>query len=213
MSTQFVHPNAVIDPGAQLSPDTILESGCHIGPEVKTGIKVRFGAGTQVTGRVTIAFNVTIGQGVAIVGPFEIKEEVVIGSRSVLGCEIAGASQLESGFIGVGAHIGKDSIVLGRLFIGPSARLTPGTRLEGDLPGHGLALGSPAALSHFICDCGQPLHYYGTLGLIHLARCPYCGAENRITHVDLDKARRILLPNGQSGPEMPAWYPPAVPVE
>jgi UDP-2-acetamido-3-amino-2,3-dideoxy-glucuronate N-acetyltransferase len=213
MSVQFVHPNAVIDPGAQLSPDTILESGCHIGPEVITGAKVRIRAGTQVTGRVTIASNVTVGQGVTIVGPFEIKENVVIGSRSVLGCEVAGTSQLECGFIGIGAHIGKDSIVLGRLFIGPSAHLTPGTRLEGDLPGYGLALGSPAALLHFVCECGQPCRHFETFHLINIARCPFCGKEIRLNRTDFDKARHILLPNGQIGPEMPAWYPPAVPVE
>jgi acetyltransferase-like isoleucine patch superfamily enzyme len=211
MSAQFVHPTAFVDPAAQLSPDTIVESGCLIRPEVQTSVQVRIGAGTHISGRVTIAPRVTIWKGVTIIGPLEIKEDVVIGSRAVLGVEVAVVdSQLECGSIGAGARIGKDSIVLGRLLIGAFARLLPGTRLEGDLPDHGLAVGAPAALQHFICECGRPYRYYGTSGLIHLARCPYCSRENRIIHSDLEKVRHILLPNGQPGPDMPAWYPSAV---
>ena len=152
----YIHPTAQVDPQARLSEWVIVEEGCQVGPQVVLGQQSRLGAGTRITGEVKAGRGFRTGKNVTIVGPWQIGDEVKIYSGAVLGVVVAQTSRLECGTIGDTARIGMDAQVLGKLAIGESAWVKPGSRLEGDLPTHAAATGSPAAIEFWRCTCGTP---------------------------------------------------------
>ena len=209
MPTQMIHPSAVIEPSARLAEDTIVGPGAQIGAQVVASIHVYIGANTLIDGAVTIQRGVRIGSGVILVGPLEIGEDGVIADGATIGAVPAQNSAQEQTLIGKGARIGEKAEVLGRLVIGDWSRVAPGARLEGDLPHHGLAVGSPASLQGFICACGVEYHLDRALLSMRLLACPAGHEPYRASASDYARRGRILLPDGRSGDPVPAWQQPA----
>ncbi len=208
MATQFIHPSAKIVPSARLAENTFVWPETQIGAQVTTGILVQIGANTRIYGDVTIRIGVHIGNGVTLVGPMEIGQDVVIGDGAAVGAVIAQKSTLEKTMICKEARIGEKAQVLGRLSIGKYAWVAAGAHLEGDLPQHGLAKGVPAALWGFVCWCGKEYQLVRATSNVCDLACPAGHGQYRVTASDFSHQTKFLLPNGQAGEPVPAWWQP-----
>ena len=128
-----------------------------------------------------------------------------IFSGTVLGVVVAQTSLLECGTIGDNTHIGAGAQVLGKLAIGESAWVKPGSRLEGDLPTHMAAGGSPAAIKFWRCNCGTLFRLVTFSEGLVVCTCPNCSLEYHLSGNDQIKSHHFLLPKGQFGDEASAW--------
>ena len=186
-----VHHTSRIDPGCEISPETILEDGVTLCQNV------------TIIGRVTLAPFVNIRENVTLVGPLHIGEHTYIAHDTVIGLlrednDLADQETIIEHHcrIGVGAEI------IGGVHIGRHVFIRAGSKVIGDIPPYGLASDNPAILERYTCPkCGGILRIYRNFREIIDTRCVNCG------DVDLRFSKgtyfssigRVLLPKGSFG--------------
>ena len=184
-----IHGSCRIDPGAEISAETVLEPGVVIGKFVK------------LVGKVYIERNVTVGELSALFGPLHISENSVIGPGVQVGLVQADTECRETRIMD-SCQVGRAVQVLAGLQLGRHSRIRAGSLVTGDVPHYGLASQNPAILERYACPkCG------GTLGQTRLVRgavdtlCEDCGAgEYRFADKFWGNAfNRVLLPNHTFG--------------
>jgi mannose-1-phosphate guanylyltransferase len=103
----FVHPTAVVDPGARLVPPVFVGAGATLEAGVRVGTLASIGAGAHIGAGTTVE-HATVGSG-AVIGP---------------GCVITGS------IVGDGARIGADVRASELVVVGPGAAVGDANTLE-----------------------------------------------------------------------------------
>lgn len=159
----FVHPTAVIDPGAILGANCQVWHFCHVmigailgegvvlGQGVFVGRQVRVGARTRVQNFVNLVEGVNVEEDVFI-GPSvtftNIKRpRATISQRDAFACTN----------VGRGATLGAGSIVLPGVEIGPYALVGAGAVVTKDVPAHAEVVGNPARRVGWVSHAGRSL--------------------------------------------------------
>jgi len=156
----FIHPTAVVEPGANLAEDVKIwhfahvRKGCTLGPQVSVGkdvyidANVTVGEGSRIQNGVNIYNGVTISRW-CFVGPavvFTNDQHPRIGRKD---WEVVPTVLEDCCSLGAGA------IIRCGVRIGAFAMVGAGAIVTKDIPPFCLVTGVPADLSHRVCACGD----------------------------------------------------------
>ncbi len=187
----IVHGTSRIDPGCEISSETILEDHVTLCQNV------------TIIGRVTLEPNVNVRENVTLVGPLHIGEGTNIAHDVVIGLlrednDLADKETIIENYcrIGVGAE------VIGGVHIGHHVLIRAGSKVIGDIPHYGLASRNPAILERYACPkCGGILRIYRNFREIVDTHCLNCGADglrfSKRTY--FSSQGRVLLPKDSFG--------------
>ncbi len=170
----FVHPTAVVEPGARLEDNVRVWHFSH----VEAGARV--GEGTSVGQNCYIGRNVSIGKdcklqnNVSVYEGVTLEDGVFCGPSCVFTNDLTPRARYPKGSarfvptrVEEGASIGANATVVCGHTIGRCAMVGAGAVVTRDVPPYALALGAPAQVRGHVCACGRLLR--GALA------CPECG--------------------------------------
>jgi UDP-2-acetamido-3-amino-2,3-dideoxy-glucuronate N-acetyltransferase len=173
----FVHPTAVIDPGAAIGSGTKIWHFCHvmagatIGRDCTIGQNVMVGDGVVLGDRVRVQNNVSLYTGVTcenevFIGPSAVFTNV-INPRSA----ISRKHEFRNTLVRKGATIGANATIICGHTIGEYAFIGAGAVLTRSAPPYSLFLGNPARHSGWVSASGHRLYFDAT----GRATCPESG--------------------------------------
>lgn len=158
MSTAFVHPTAVVEPGVLLGDEVRLWHFVH----ARMGAAI--GEGTQVGKSCYIDSGVVIGQRckiqnfVSVFRGVSLGDDVFVGPSVVFTNDLfprsSGSWSLVETVVESGASIGANATIVCGTTIGGYAMVGAGTVVVDNVPRFGLVVGNPGRLIGWVCRCG-----------------------------------------------------------
>lgn len=194
---------AKVAEGAIVDETSRIDPGCEISPETILKMRVTLCQNVTIIGRVTLDPFVNVRENVTLVGPLHIGEGTYIAHDVVIGLlrednDLADQETIIENHcrIGVGAEI------IGGVHIGRHVLIRAGSKVIGDIPHYGLASHNPAILERYACpECGGVLRIYRNFREIVDTHCVNCGASGlRFSKRKYSPSlRRVLLPKDSFG--------------
>jgi UDP-2-acetamido-3-amino-2,3-dideoxy-glucuronate N-acetyltransferase len=164
---------AQVREGARIGNDCVLAKGVYIDVGVVVGNRVKLENRVSVFQGATLADGVFIGPHTCLLNdklPRAITPEGALKTRA--DWQARGVS------VAAGASVGGGCTLLPGVHIGRFAMVGAGAVVTKDVPDFGLAIGNPARVVGYVCECGTRLPATG--------QCPACGRQHQLTgeHTD-----------------------------
>ena len=165
MSTDHIHPTAVIDEPCEIGEGTRVWHFSHVCTGAKIGDGCTLGQNTMVAGGAVIGDNVKIQNNVSIYAGVTIEDDVFLGPSCVLTNIINPRSQVvrktlyEKTLIRRGATIGANATIVCGVTIGRYAFVGAGAVVRHDVPDYAMMLGVPAEPHGWMSRHGHVLHF------------------------------------------------------
>jgi UDP-2-acetamido-3-amino-2,3-dideoxy-glucuronate N-acetyltransferase len=156
----YVHPSAVVDPGARIGAGTKIWHFVHITGGAVIGKDCVIGQGCYVA-------DVTLGDGVRVQNHVSIYQGVTVEDHAFLGpscvftnvvnprSEIARKHEYRPTRVGRGATIGANATIVCGVTLGAHAFVGAGAVVTRDVAPHALVVGVPARPIGWMCACGE----------------------------------------------------------
>jgi UDP-2-acetamido-3-amino-2,3-dideoxy-glucuronate N-acetyltransferase len=183
MSTEtFVHPSALVEEDS-IGEGTKVWAFAHILSGAKVGRNCNIGDHCFVESGASVGDNVTIKNGISIWEGVTLEDDVFVGPNVVFTNDLLPRSPrseaaesrysnrewLAPTVIERGATLGAGSIILAGNRVGQFAFVAAGALVTADVPAYALAIGVPARVRGYVCECGaRTIDTHGTL------LCPAC---------------------------------------
>ena len=180
-TTHYVHPTAIVDPGAELGEGTKIWHFAHVSGGARIGRKCIFGQNTFVADGVQIGSNVKVQNNVAIYTGTTIEDDVFLGPSCVLTNVTNPRSQVnrhslyEPTVIRRGATVGANATIVCGVTLGRYCFISAGALVAKDVPDYALMVGVPARQKGWMSRHGHRLVPGPDGGL----RCPESGLTYR----------------------------------
>ena len=185
MTQVFVHSSAIVDT-TQIGEGTHIWAYTHVMRDVPIGAHCNIGDHCFIESGATIGNQVTIKNGNMIWEGVHLEDGVFVGPLVVFTNDLyprsprlpqmrnryADRGWLKSTVIKRGASLGAGSVILAGITIGEFCMVGAGAIVNKSLPPHALAVGSPARMRGWVCECGQRLLFSN-----ETAACATCGLE------------------------------------
>lgn len=178
----FIHPSAIIDPGASIGDETRVWHFCHLMPRSKIGNKCILGQNVFIDNDVTIGNGVKIQNNVSVYKGVTIEDDVFLGPSMVFTNVINPRSFIErkdefrDTLIRKGATIGANATILCGIEIGSYAMIGAGTMVVENVPPFALVVGNPARQIGWVSEAGITLDFTAD----GLATCPATSKKYRL---------------------------------
>ena len=175
MST-YIHPTAVIDPGASVGEGSRVWHFCHLHSGARVGRGCTLGQNVYLGEGVRIGNGVKLQNGVSVFAGVTLEDDVFCGPGATFtNCLRPRAAFPQDApartLVCHGATIGANATVVCGSVIGPWAMVGAGSVVTHDVPAHALVYGVPAVQHGWACVCGQVL--------LPTLVCPQCGRRYR----------------------------------
>jgi UDP-2-acetamido-3-amino-2,3-dideoxy-glucuronate N-acetyltransferase len=176
VSQPFIHESAYVDDGAQIGAGTKIWHFCHIMPGAVIGERCSIGQNVVVMNGTTIGNNVKIQNNVSIYEGVELEDDVFCGPSMVFTnvinprSAVSRKDEYRRTLVKRGASIGANATVVCGATLGEYCFVGAGAVVTKNVPPHALAVGVPATIAGWMCECGVKLED----GLMELS-CPACG--------------------------------------
>ena len=176
----FVHPTAIVDPGAQIGVATKIWHFSHIMPEARIGSNCSLGQNVYVANGVEIGNHVKIQNNVSIYEGVILEDYVFCGPSMVF----TNVRTPRSAFprntkddyhvtrVKHGASLGANCTIVCGVTVGAWAFAAAGAVVTKDVPDHALVAGVPAKIIGWACECGATLKFSD-----ESAQCADCGNQ------------------------------------
>ena len=176
----YVHPTATIDAAAKIGNSTRIwhyshvMSGTDIGRDCVIGQNVFVAAGTRISNRVKIQNNVSVYEGV------ELQDYVFCGPSMVFTNvmnprgHVERKNEFRKTLVKLGATLGANCTIVCGNSIGKYAFVGAGSVVTKDVPDFALAVGVPARVVGWVCECGIKLNFVNERAI-----CEDCGSRYR----------------------------------
>jgi UDP-2-acetamido-3-amino-2,3-dideoxy-glucuronate N-acetyltransferase len=177
----FAHESAYVDDGADIGADTKVWHFSHIMSGAKVGRSCNIGQNVVISPGVTIGDNVKIQNNVSVYTGVVLEDDVFCGPSVVFTnvinprSHVSRRHEYQQTLVGRGASLGANSTIVCGHNVGRYAFVGAGAVVTRDIPDYALAVGNPARISGWMCQCGLKLAT-GTTPPAH-ARCASCGSE------------------------------------
>jgi UDP-2-acetamido-3-amino-2,3-dideoxy-glucuronate N-acetyltransferase len=186
MST-FVHPTAVVDPGAEIGEGSSIWHFCHVMTGAHIGSNVSLGQNCFVAPAVWVGDGCRIQNNVSLYSGVTLEEGVFCGPSAVftnVSTPRAGVDRrdyFEPTLVRRGASIGANCTIVCGCTIGEYAFVAAGAVVTKDVAPHRLMLGVPARPAGWVCHCGDvlPLATHCEAGTG--ATCGRCGKTYEVS--------------------------------
>jgi UDP-2-acetamido-3-amino-2,3-dideoxy-glucuronate N-acetyltransferase len=179
----FIHPSAVVEPGAQIGAGTRIWHFCHVMAGARIGVLCSFGQNCFVAGGVIVGDRARIQNNVSLYAGVELEDEVFVGPSVVFTnvirprAMVSRRHEFRRTRVGRGATLGANATILPGITLSEYCLVGAGAVISGDVPAFALMLGVPARLSGWVSRHGEPLEF----GSDGAARCPATGERYRKT--------------------------------
>jgi UDP-2-acetamido-3-amino-2,3-dideoxy-glucuronate N-acetyltransferase len=163
----FVHPTAVVDPGARLGEDTKVWHFCHVYPRAVIGRHSILGQNVMVADGVTIGDfckiqnNVSLYEGVVLedyvfCGPSMVFTNVATPRCLFPRCT---SEDYRPTRIKRGASIGANATLVCGVTLHEGAFVAAGAVVTRDVPAYAMVAGVPARIIGYMCERGERLAF------------------------------------------------------
>jgi UDP-2-acetamido-3-amino-2,3-dideoxy-glucuronate N-acetyltransferase len=165
MSTErerpFIHPQAIVEPGAQIGEGTRVWAFAHVLPGAKVGKNCNLCDHTFVENDVVIGDEVTIKCGVYLWDGMELHDRVFVGPNVAFTNDKYPRSrqypeQFARTVVCRDASIGANATVLPGLRIGEKAMVGAGAVVTRDVPPNAIVTGNPARIVGYVDTVAKP---------------------------------------------------------
>ncbi len=155
METAFVHPAALVEPGATLGPRTRVWAFAHVLPGAKIGADCNICDHVFVENEVVLGDRVTVKSGVQLWDGLRIEDDVFIGPSAAFVNDRFPRSReyqgtLPTTLLKKGASIGANATVMTGLTIGTRAMVGAGAVVTHDVPANAIVTGNPARITGYV---------------------------------------------------------------
>lgn len=155
--------NSQILKGARVGQDCVIGHNCVVSSNAKLGNGVKLESNIDVWDLVTIEDYVFVGPSAVFTNDPNPRAKYPKKKFPQYGKWLPT-------FVKEGASLGANSTILCGLTIGKWAMVGAGAVIIRDVPDYAIAVGNPAKIIGWICECGNKLLFYGGR-----ATCAICG--------------------------------------
>ncbi|MGD9537696.1 MAG: acyltransferase [Alphaproteobacteria bacterium] len=159
----FVHPSAIVDPGARLGAGTKVWHFCHVMAEAGIGERCVLGQNVMVGAGVSIGNGCKLQNNVAVYGGVTLEDEVFCGPSCVFTnvltprAFVERKSEFAATLVKRGATIGANATIICGVTIGRYAMIGAGAVVTKPVRDHALAVGNPAREKGWVSRTGEVL--------------------------------------------------------
>ena len=180
----WIHPTAIIDPGAVIGDEARVWHHCHVMSGARLGRGVMLGQGCFVGKGVSIGDRTRIQNHVSVFEGVELESDVFVGPSAVFTNVLRPRAFLKQEFertlVRRGATIGANATILPGVTIHEYAFVGAASLVRSDVPPHALVVGVPARQVGWVGTHGEKLAFEDDLGT-----CPVTGERYRLTAAGL----------------------------
>jgi UDP-2-acetamido-3-amino-2,3-dideoxy-glucuronate N-acetyltransferase len=177
----FAHESAYIDEGCVIGAGTRIWHFTHVMSGARIGQHCNIGQNVVVSPDVVIGNNVKIQNNVSVYTGVVLEDDVFCGPSMVFTnvsnprSHVSRKHEYRQTVVGRGATLGANSTIVCGHTVGRYAFVGAGAVVTHDVPPYALAVGNPARVSGWMCECGLKLAS-GAVRPVQV-RCSVCGAE------------------------------------
>jgi acetyltransferase-like isoleucine patch superfamily enzyme len=185
MTQLFIHSSAIVET-TQIGEGSRIWAYTHVMRDVTIGANCNIGEHCFIESGATIGNQVTIKNGNMLWEGVHLEDGVFVGPLVIFTNDLyprsprlsqvqnryANRGWLKSTLIKRGASLGAGAVILPGITIGEFCMVGAGSIVNRSLPPYALAVGSPARLRGWVCQCGHPLVFSNDA-----AACVMCGLE------------------------------------
>lgn len=155
MSDYFVHPNGIVEAGAQIGAKTRVWAFAHVLPGAKIGEECNICDHCYVENDVVLGNRVTVKPFVPLPDGLRIEDDVFIGPNAAFTNDhFPRSKHFLSEFphttLRKGCTIGANAVVLPGVTVGRHAMVGSGAVVSNDVPPNGIVMGAPARVVGFV---------------------------------------------------------------
>jgi len=155
MSELFIHPQALIEPGATLGEGTRVWAFAHVLPKAKIGQDCNLNDGVFIENDVVIGDRVTIKCGVQVWDGIRLEDDVFVGPNATFTNDRFPRSKrypekFLPTIVHTGASIGANATILPGITIGAHAMVGAGSVVTRDVPPYAIVAGNPARIKGYV---------------------------------------------------------------
>jgi acetyltransferase-like isoleucine patch superfamily enzyme len=187
MMQVFVHPTAIVET-SQIGEGTRIWAYTHVMRDASVGAHCNIGEHCFIESGAVVGNQVTIKNGNMIWEGVHLADGVFVGPQVVFTNDLyprsprllqalkryASHEWLKPTVIEQGASLGAGAVILAGITIGEFCMVGAAATVTRSLPPYALAVGSPARIRGWVCQCGQPIEFSNGA-----ARCSGCELEFR----------------------------------
>lgn len=170
MTERFVHSTAIVET-RQIGAGTRIWAYTHVMPDVSIGVNCNIGEHCFIESGAIIGSGVTIKNGNMVWEGVHLEDGVFVGPQVVFTNDLyprsprlaqarkryADRSWLKPTVIRQGATLGAGAVILAGIDIGEFSMVAAGAVVTRSVPPYALAVGSPAHVRGWVCQCGRRL--------------------------------------------------------
>lgn len=151
----FIHPSALVEPGAGIGNGTRVWAFAHVLPGARIGRDCNICDGVFVENDVVIGDRVTVKCGVQVWDGVRLEDDVFVGPNATFTNDIFPRSKqypdtFQSTVVQRGASIGANATILPGLTIGRNAMVGAGAVVTRDVPPNAIVVGNPARIHGYV---------------------------------------------------------------
>jgi len=179
MEKYFVHPSAVVDPGAVIGEGTRIWHFCHVSSKSVIGEKCVLGQNVFVADQVILGNNVKVQNNVSLYTGVVCEDDVFLGPSMVFTNVInprSGVNRKEEfkrTLVKQGASIGANATIICGVTLGRYCFIGAGAVVTHNVPDYALFVGNPAHQTGWMSEAGEKLLFIDS----RYAQCPMTGEK------------------------------------
>jgi UDP-2-acetamido-3-amino-2,3-dideoxy-glucuronate N-acetyltransferase len=185
MTQVFIHSTAIVECD-RIGEGTRIWAFTHVMRDVSIGADCNIGEHCFIESGAVVGNQVTIKNGNLVWDGIHLEDGVFVGPQVVFTNDLyprsprlaqarkryADHGWLKPTRIRQGASLGAGAVILAGITIGDFCMVAAGSTVTRSLPPYALAVGSPARIRGWVCQCGKPLDFAKDTAI-----CAECGLE------------------------------------
>ena len=190
-NSYFSHSTSIVDRPCSIGNGTKIWHFSHVMTGAKIGTNCNIGQNVMIAPDAVIGDNVKIQNNVSIYTGVKIDDDAFLGPSMVFTnitnprSFISRKNEFKETLIGKGASIGANATIICGNTIGNYAFVGAGAVVTKNVPDYALAIGNPARITGWICECGIKLNFSN-----NHAVCS-CGNEYEKTEENVKKIKLL----------------------